>query len=957
MDVSKLFLDNRYSRMKDIIGEGLNFDQRSRHPNLTITDLSASNLIETKPITSAIIRPLDLSPLEMVSRQLLLGLNDDNEDASPKIGKVFQTVRSTGVSLQHAESTITLSDIETGVEKNEVCRKDEYYESIYHLGLHFFCVSPKLLHKMERFELRINYAMFGALDEEECKGLGTGQYHVDARIQLLRHTKESNGGLRSKVRWIDHQQPVTRHVNLKCQEVVSETSIKVEDVMTAMGLPRENIGITSSDLVLLRDYLQMKPSGCLTNRFLVLYLIILRMWHAKQETILIQVDQSSISCHEFTSNGLSLCLKANEDDTVVNVINMTSLEQLILARSTMGYESGDFPINGYDLYLGGYDVPKEIGNTGRVHLLGTNTAPTSANVSISLIYDTMVKYAMMMQACKEMEMGFNLAGNLFFADGLPNFSVPKPQGYVDIIASALSKVNVTGFVPPFRVNDTTMLGFLALSRQQILMVHDVLMYSESPGSDKSIPILRIPSETRQAIYAKYMRERFSDAFGICSVVDPMMIQSNRQLDVVRNMAFPSIAWSAINNDKLIRNTLSEFFWRGEWSEQSNWDCLDGKNIRRVRSTYLANGMLVDPIAKGVRVKESCLIASVAASMRVSEGPVSTRLVCLDYAPVCVKASEEAFHKVRFERINYDESEEELINPPDSEAEDEDIGDDSGSSSVLSLITDDHPVDPKITVDTLDSTIVGRELNTLLYELSKPLVKAQSCRINVRYSSTKTGVKPSYAQTCKNGFGNYLNKKRCHEVSTMKKITHLLCRISPDDVGVTCALRTDLGLMGFNKNETRKWQLAVHMLSGYLLNLEQESVISLKERLKYAAMCRIVSKYGRCRGVYNLTSIPAFNPTHAAYAAWIKYMNFFGFIINYDGVDIMSAGVLSGSGKLKPVLQELVDLSYYLNCRYMEMIVRGWGVDASEADSAPQMTHAEAKEITEIFDSPCTICFN
>lgn len=910
MEVRKYFLENKYTRMGDIIGEGKPADGSPKYSGMKLEDVTPSMLVVTKPVKSNVIGKLGKDKLSNLQIRSLHSIGADKEGTAPRAGEVYQAVREIGLSYASAKSLVSIGQITSTPGKLVVCRKTDYYESIHHLGAHFFSAKPAKLRGADPFEYKIDYCIFGGLVEESCDGLGSGQYSVDASLEILAPIDKNRK--REKTKWVDWNDNPTRYYNAKCQEVISDSSLKVEDLMTALALPRENINIRNDEMAELKAYLKLSPTACLTSRFMVLYLIMIRLWHNNRKSFKFESKNLKIQGVPFSAQGLNTCLKAPMGSTVINVVNMTEKEQVIMARSAMGYANGDIDINSFDLYLGGFDVQPEIDEKGVIYLLGAETTLNySDNIHIDEIYETMVKYAMKMQACSEMEMGFNLAGNLVFADGLPSFSVPRPQGYVDIVASALSSVNNSGYVPPYAIDELNMLGFFVLSRQQLLMIHDVLMYAEGPKGDNAVPILRIPAETRQLIYHKYKESRFSDAFGITSVVDPLLVQTQTQVERVRSVAFPTIAWASINHDQLIKNTLSEFFWRGQWVDLCDLRHLDEQSQKKVLSTYYANGMLSEPRTIGARVKEIKGVSVHVRQMRVPSGPVCTLLVSVECIPRCRKESPHQFTKVPFSKPTALDEDDPIdvffMETPVAVLGEKGDGESEGSS-------------------TTDPPSGGEEKQgeaELLVAESKTSIDAGVATVSdtrLRVVS-KSGV-DALLVSLSTSIGQYLNRKYCAEDSIISRVKHLLYSWVEDGVGIRCPLRTTLGMGGIRTKEAKNWQTVVEVIYPYLMQLDEKRVISRHDGIRMVAHINSIRKYGAAKNRFDLVALPLYRRESALFTCWISWLNYMGITVTYKGERMPVNGTFKDTNP-EPLFDHIMDMTVWLKFPLATELMQTW----------------------------------
>nr|UUV42192.1 MAG: putative capsid protein [Enontekio alphachrysovirus] len=980
--------------MSEVIGEGAEFLSSSRMSNNPVSDVGSSDLVEKKPVIHNPLVGSNMDVLSSMCTEVLEHLGDNDSEGGPRIGELYQAIRMGGANFRMAESIVNIGNIQTNIEDEGVCRRSEYYESIKHLGAYFFSVKPAKLQMFDSISYKVHYSIFSALGKDECTGLGSAQYAIEAKVDILQNTEKKTK--RRNANWTDWNCSQQRYFNSKCQDIMSETSIKVEDLLTAMLLPRENSSLSSVDMVKLREYLHMGPTSCLVVRFMVMYLMLLRMWHAQQKDMVIKVESLQVEAKKFSTEGISDCLNMSSEDTVVNVVNMSDIEQLIMARSVFGYKCGDFPLGGFDFYMGGFDVPPEVKAKGKVLLLGGNTKlKCSVKITQEDIYNTMVKYAMKMQACSEMEMGFNLAGNIIFSDGLPNFSIPKPQGYVDIIATALSKVNTNGYVPPYHVNELTMLGFLVLSRQQILMVHDMITYAESAEADEPVPVLRAPAETRQALYAKYKNERFSDAFSISSIVDPLLLLNDSQINKVRNVAFPTIAWASVNNDQLVKGTLSEYFWRGEWDDPMDWPYLDATTQKKAKTTFFANGFLIRPITSGIRVRSWGGIEQNAYHIRVQPGKVSTKLIDIECTPKCMDLKKREFKKVPFYKHEF-EDEDNMVTVNLAEEDQPDAYQlqeiDSNISVYFPIFggkvgmhrlakaenkNDRNKVDPILVTEEIEddnneeqpTPSVSKDMaekttstTGLIADTKKMLVETKeedfATVSDVKLKITKSGhttINKTHISMCITMFGDYINRKYCKADSVLGRVQHLLGRIAPEAIGINCALRDEFNLSGIAKDGVRKWQLATVMMMPYIPQLRAKGAMNIYKMNKVLALSKNVRHYGTARKRFNLKMLPAYNPDRDLYKAWLLFLREEGFTVTYNNLEMEDVPAFETDDEIDQVTHELIDLTINLRFTGFEKLLAAWKYKMNDYKPFEPMTDDEMKEIKKILCSNCAIC--
>nr|UUV42584.1 MAG: putative capsid protein [Lestijarvi alphachrysovirus] len=1008
MDLRKHFSSNRFTKMSEIMGEGIIANGSVGGSGLPVVDIGPSNLVNKTPKKRDITNQYDDNRLATMCDEILDNLGEVDNGKGPKIGELYQMIRSGGTNFRTAEDRVTIEQISQDIEKEGVCRRSEYYESIHNLGAHFFSVKPSKLQCFDSLIYKVDYTIFSALGESECKGMGSAQYSMETSVEILRAVE--NNVSRKKAKWTDWSCAQQRYFNSKCQDVMSETSIKVEDLLTAMQLPRENSSLSNVDMVKLREYLHMGPTGCLVVRFMVLYLILLRMWHANEEEITISIEKQKTHMEDFTTKGISACLNTVTDDTVVNVVNMSKTEQLIMARSVFGYSFGDFDINGFDFHMGGFDVPTEVRPKGRVILLGGDKKlPLTAKVTREDIYNTMVKYAMRMQSCDEMELGFNLAANIIFSDGLPNFSIPRPQGYVDIIATALSKVNTNGYVPPYQINELTILGFMVLSRQQILMVHDMVTYAESPEEEESVPVLRVPPETRQAIYSRYKNDRFSDAFSLSAIVDPLLIVTESQVTGIRNIAFPTVAWAAINNTNLIKGTLSEYFWRGEWAYPMDWDNLDATTQKRVKSTFLANGFFIRPITSGIRVKKWLAIDPVGEYLRIQQGNVSTMLVDIECTPKCNDRKQREFKTVPFDRQLFEDEDDEVKFELDGSESNERgwfktldlqrvyFNKFGGGVGIHKLKIVDESIDKetpkspdndnqqqheqkepqdetqKIEKSTTKNKAVRSAIQKMLLEKQTSTTglelevrkRIEDSKIieGIPESDTNLKVKDGNGNSQRKTnlriatqlFGNYVNKKYCKAGSILCRLQHLLGRIAPEGVGLGCALRDEFKLNGIKKDGVRMWQLATAMVLPYIPQLVSQGVINMFRMDKLMALSASVRYHGIARKRFNLKMLPSYDPKNDIFRLWILFMRSEGITITYKNCEMEEVNVTPNDDMVDDLTHELIELTENLKFPGTKQLMSVWKYERKEYPVFEPMSDAEMKAIKKILQSNCAIC--
>nr|UYD71777.1 MAG: hypothetical protein [Hubei chryso-like virus 1] len=941
MDTRKYFMENRYTRMGDIIGEGKRALDTPRFEGMTLGDVSPSMLVETKPIKHHVIGKADKDKLLDLQRKTLLSIGANKDGLAPKAGEVYQAIREAGAAYSNARSLVSIGQITNEPGKNMVCRKKDYYESIHHLGAHFFSAKPAKLRGADPFVFRIEYCIFGDLSDGVCDGVGSGQYSVEAKLEILAPT--GGGNPRYATKWVDWNDNPTRYFNAKCQDVISDSSLKVEDLMTALALPRENITIRNDEMAELKAYLKLNPTACLASRFMVLYLVMMRLWHANRRSFKLDSSTLKIQGVPFSAQGLNTCLRAPSGSTVINVVNMTEKEQVIMARSAMGYANGDIPIDGFDLNMGGFDVQPEVDKNGIIFLLGAEpTVKYAEEITLDDIYETMVKYAMKMQACGEMEMGFNLAGNLLFADGLPSFSVPRPQGYVDIVASALSNVNNSGFVPPYAIDELNMLGFFVLSRQQLLMIHDVLMYAEGPKGRDAIPLLRMPSESRQLIYHKYKETRFSDAFGLTSLIDPLLVQTAEQVERVRAVAFPTIAWSSINHDHLVKNTLSEFFWRGQWVDLVDWRNLDDQSQRNVLSTYYANGLLNEPKTLGVRVKEVIGVSLHSRQMRVPTGPVCTTLVSVECVPRCKRESQQKFAKVPFSK-------------PKVVDEDESI--DTCFTETPILVENDGESGEKEEnsggngAGAKEKETAGEQIiNTARANIESVVAKVSDIKLRVIAKQTEDPLMESIIT----GIGKYLNKKLCSEDSLVPRIRHLMYSWIEDGVGVRCPLRGLLGMGGMRSKDAKHWPLVVELMYPYLMQLDEKRVVSMHDGFKLLTHIKAIRKYGCAKSHFDMNALPVYRQDGELYRCWIIWLGYMGITVSYKGNKMPVKGSFSDKEK-DPLLDMLMDMTLWLRFPMAENLMHTWGWEPQQVSVERTVDKAFLAKMKSGLDKKCHVC--
>nr|QRW42849.1 MAG: capsid protein [Keturi virus] len=994
MDPKKYFLNNKFSKMGDIIGEGLELSSLMAKTGSSAHDASSMNLVELKPTINNPVVGDNMDKLVLMCREMMANIGDDESENGPKIGEMYQAIRGAGTNFRSAEMVVNICNIDSNMEGGKVCRKSEFYESVRQLGAYFFSVKPAKLKLFDALHYKINYAMFSALGKDECKGLGSGQYSVETKIEILarRH------GLRREAKWSDWTMTTNRYYNSKCQDIMSETSIKVEDLLTAMLLPRENSSLSNLDMVKLREYLHMGPTSCLSLRFMVLYLIIIRMWHGGYNSVEITTEKKRLRSEEFSTKGISNCINMETGDTVINVVNMTPTEQVIMARSAMGYHHGDFMYEGFDLYMGGFDVPAEIQGDGSVYLLGgVSGLKEKVTVTSEDIYNTMVKYAMRMQACSEMEMGYNLAGNILFADGLPNFSVPRPQGFVDIIATALSKVNTNGYVPPYEISELSMLGFMTLSRQQILMVHDMVTYSETPEDDDPVPVLRVPPETRQAIYNKYQTERFSDAFGLSSVIDPLLLQNQRQVDAVRNIPFPTVAWSSINNDRLVKGTLSEFFWRGEWADSLDWLCLDSSTQKRAKSTFLANGFLIRPVTRGTKVRSFQGIEANGERLRVMPGKVSTRLLDIECVPKYKPGPEKRFQVTPFKWRQFEEEDDVITvfvheeeGPSNYQLQELNegnavyfsvFGGGVGVHHLEAVNNKDHNrVNPIVLMEEDEEQVggktkeskkskrgrtakgpeVGKEVATGVPAFVDERARDQEPEEGVTLMPSRSGtsiINKSKLAVATTLFGKYLNKGYCKAASMMSRLQHVLGRIAPEAMGLSCALRDSLHMSGIDRQDVHRWQIAVALLQPYLPQLREKQVINFEQLSKMMAFSRSVRNYGVAKKRFNLKTLPSFDIRKTTYRVWLEFMRRAGITITYRNQEMEDVEPFDSGEPLDESGQQLMELTRELKFHSWERLWTDWNHEPHELCPVVKLTETDFNELQQILTTSCAICNN
>lgn len=944
MEMRRYFLENRYSRMADIIGEGKPKSAAPRFEGMKLEDVSPSMLVETRPVKHHVIGKVEKDKLLDLQKKTLLSIGANKDVLSPKAGEVYQAVREIGVAYSSARSLVGIGQITNDPGQQMVCRKKDYYESVHHLGAHFFSAKPAKLRGADPFVFSIEYCIFGGLSDGVCDGLGSGQYAVEAKLEIL--APVGGGTPRQSTKWVDWNDNPTRYFNMKCQDVISDSSLKVEDLMTALALPRENITIRNDEMAELKAYLKLNPTACLASRFMVLYLVIMRLWHANRRSFKIDSSTLKINGVPFSAQGLNTCLHAPPGSTVINVVNMTAKEQVIMARSAMGYANGDIPIDDFDLNMGGFDVQPEVDKNGIIFLLGAEqTVKYAEEITLDDIYETMVKYAMKMQACSEMEMGFNLAGNLMFADGLPSFSVPRPQGYVDIVASALSNVNNSGFVPPYAIDELNMLGFFVLSRQQLLMIHDVLMYAEGPKGNNAVPILRMPAESRQLIYHKYKETRFSDAFGLTSLIDPLLVQDAEQVEKVRSVAFPTIAWSSINHDHLVKNTLSEFFWRGQWVDLSDWRNLDEQSQKKVLSTYYANGLLNEPRTIGARVREVTGVSLHSRQMRVPSGPVCTLLVSVECVPRCKRESQQKFNKVPFSKakiVDEDEpidtffTETPIVVETEEEPEDTEDGQSEGSGTS----SEGNP---------------AAGPGEALLSSSKAIIEGTTARVSdakLRVVNKQGG--DALMETIISGVGRYLNKKYCSEDSLMPRLRHLMYSWIDDGVGVRCPLRTLLGMGGMRSKDAKHWPMVVDIMYPYLMQLDEKRVVSMHDGMRMVAHINAIRKYGSSRTHFNMTALPSYRRESPLYTCWLSWLKYMGITVSYKGVKMPIHGNFRDK-EIDPLFDMLMDMTVWLKFPQSTKLVQTWEWEPKQASIEKTVDKAFLNKMKNVMEKKCHVC--
>lgn len=977
MDIKKVFLDNRYSRMSEIIGEGSFSGSEESKSLISDATIRGDDLVVKTPQIHNPPCKADYDGLKALTSAILAKMDDKEEDVGPSGPVIYQEVRSCGPIFNSIVTQVKIGEIGRGIEDGEVCRKSKYYTSMRELGCFFYRSVPVRLQCFEALPVRVTYGIFSVLDEDKCSGLGAGEYSIEYRVQVL--VDPNQQGARRTALWSESHLGVTRYFNSKCQDVMSESSIKVEDIMTALGLPRENSGLSSSDIMRIRNYMQMGVTGSTTLRFTVMYLILLRMWHSGNPSVILNMDNCRNEAKDFSSKGISECLNSANRGTVINVVNMDNYEQSILLRSVFGYTCGDFLDNGFDFYLGGFNVPAEVSPTGVAYLLGASRSLTGkVKVTSDQIYATMVKYAMLTQSCEEMEMGFVLACSFIYGDGVPNISVPRPQGYVDVVATALSKVNTDGFVPPYKVDEMAVLGVMVTTRQQILMATDIVMNSDPSIIEETVSILRLPHSARQGLYCKYAKERFSDAFGVCSITDPLLMQHDDQVSEVRDVPFPSVAWSAINNDVLVKGTLSEYFIRGEWVRPDQLDTLDVETRNKVKTTYLANGLLELPETRGIKVIKYNAMRPIVDTFKMEPGKCSTKVIDFDYVHKLSKAKNALYSPKTFEIqeavvLDYDvefigdnpheprgastkvvkaclEVMAKLAAAEDRNQRNAGATSSPNTSSKLSdeiVVNDDSALRSSTTSGFQKGVDSFTELATQKKESTEDLPLPVWSRIRLIDTPQSVTVKAVV---------DYMSKKnKCYETSYLGRLTHLLGRICPEQPGTTCALRSEMKLLGFRKDMVREWQVCAKIVKHLAPKFADQGLITLHDMHRWLGLSESVERHGRARSVFYLTYLPSYNVASDLLKSWRSFLAGHKIKVLYNGKELGMIKDEKFGGEQTAEYLELMELTRNMMFPNWKELATYWQYVAPSEDLCPGITKEESRSILVMLKERCKGC--
>jgi len=505
---------------------------------------------------------------------------------------IFQSLRLGGGQMRRATSDFDVFQLSGELIKRQVCRKFDFYTSLVLLGSHYFRIPPYLQEPVENFTYSCKYALFTNIKDESCLATASYQYSVEGTVPWF---AEEPPSVRSRVR-LSQGTPNDSAFNKKFLEVARGCDYKIEDVASALGLARRPGGGDVGDVTPIVSAMRRLGPCSLLTRFVKgwSYLISHSMHPIKHWQAALPGNVPQAMRYDMDTIR-TLCT----DESITSVINttgMTAGEAGALAACFAEFPPANFPSEETHLVYGGKMIPGEC-HSGAYRIVGIGPGPFTADD----MYSAMCKYASRMGKQDEFCDALPLACVLFSSHGLPSMSLPRPQGSLDIFSAALITTGDKTLVPPRHPNNHLIMGGLVVTRQIVLMMYDLLESSKTCDSSRIVSVLAPNANMRSKIYSLFRDTRFSDAFNVCSILDPLNISSEDGWSSILRIPHGCVSWAATRRSTLLENTQSMYQRRGLWERQDMIPSMTRKSSNHAKSTYYANSMLTDPQVEGSKV--------------------------------------------------------------------------------------------------------------------------------------------------------------------------------------------------------------------------------------------------------------------------------------------------------------------------------------------------------------------
>lgn len=575
------------------------------------TNLMSRHLVSQR-VYSANLAPV----IEVVDKYM------SSEDATYDSESVYQLLRSSGALFREAVSSVEVIDT-TGPEvmSRPVLRSQDHYVPLAALGERFFPIKPLFTQKGAVLKLNADYLVVGSLDNTKCLGVSTGTYGQSIKIEMATDCKPR----RRNVTALETPIP-SATFNKDYSEFRTGHVTKLETLVSSLGFRRGTE--QQNELRSLRQAVKEIGGSSQLCRYVRAYATILAMDHTSTAHITATCAYNVVLC-EYTLENINQVCKSllATGGTALNCCGMDKRQRAAALTMCLEFPSAEIKAGDRYMTFGSYKIQPETRKT--IYMFhddptvekGVDTEEVRMDaVTADEIYGALLVHSSLLHATKELVDSVPLAACLLMAGDMPSFSLPMSQGYLDLVAPAILAGPSVVSVPPRRPTSYLLLGALAVTRQMVMMVQDIASYGDPQLVGNVSTHLSNNRSLRMQLYSYFAELRFSEAFALTTIVDPLNITENSSWKAVAELPYIDFAWSSIKKGKSLKGSMSSFFDRGLWEDADRIEGLSKEDAARAKSTFYVNGLLGTAKVRGTSVVDKRAqvgprYAALAPSMR------------------------------------------------------------------------------------------------------------------------------------------------------------------------------------------------------------------------------------------------------------------------------------------------------------------------------------------------------